>query len=107
MSLPGRPAIIVWLIGLLACVAVVAHTRVATDMSAFLPRAPEPGQRLLLDQLQHGVVSRLILVALEGAPPEALARLSKSVAATLRGDPAFALVQNGEAAGLDEDPAVV
>ncbi|MBV8166672.1 MAG: MMPL family transporter [Alphaproteobacteria bacterium] len=107
MSLLRRPAIIVWLIGLLACAAAVTRTHVATDMSAFLPRAPEPGQRLLLDQLQHGVVSRLVLIALEGAAPDALARLSKAMAETLRHDPAFVLVQNGEATGLDEDRAFV
>ncbi len=39
MSLLGRPAIIVWLIGLLACAAAITRTHVATDMSAFLPRA--------------------------------------------------------------------
>jgi predicted exporter len=107
MSLLGRPAILVWLIGLLACAAVVARTQVATDMSAFLPRAPEPGQRLLLDQLQHGVVSRLVLIALEGDAPDALARLSKAMAGALRSDPAFVLVQNGEPGGLDEDRAFV
>lgn len=96
-------AIALWLAFVAACVAVLARTRIDTDMSAFLPRAPAPGQQILVDQLRNGVVSRLILVGLEGAPPEALARLSKAMARRLSGAPEFALVANGAASGLERD----
>jgi predicted exporter len=99
----GRPTVVLWLIGVAACVVVVTRAEISTDMSAFLPRAPAPGQQILVEQLRDGVVSRLVLVALEGAPPDVLAQLSKALAARLRTAPDFALVANGEEVGLDAD----
>ena len=49
-------------------------------MSAFLPRSPNAAQQILVDQLREGVVSRLILLAIEGAEPDTLAALSKAMA---------------------------
>ena len=87
----------IWLAALLACGLIIAHSRFSTDMSAFLPRSPNPAQRILVEQLRDGVVSRLILVAIEGADPDTLAALSKTMAAIVRTDPAFGIVNNGEA----------
>ena len=88
--------IVAWLVLLAACIAVIARTPVTTDLSAFLPRSPTPEQQVLADQLRDGIVSRLILIGLEGASPEALARASRAVAAALRKDERFASVANGE-----------
>ncbi len=102
--LSGRRAIIaIWVVGLLACCAIIARTSFSTDMSAFLPRSPSAAQRILVDQLRQGVVSRLILLAIEGAPADTLTALSKAVANDLRQDPAFAIVANGDAAAFDRD----
>jgi predicted exporter len=102
--LSGRRAIIaIWVVGLLACCAIIARTSFSTDMSAFLPRSPSAAQRILVDQLRQGVVSRLILLAIEGAPTDTLTALSKAVANDLRQDPAFAIVANGDAAAFDRD----
>ncbi|MCK7496082.1 MAG: hypothetical protein MZW92_37895 [Comamonadaceae bacterium] len=65
-------------------------------MTAFLPRSPTPAQQVLVEQLRDGVVSRLILVGIEGAPAETLAAISKALAARLRQDSRFAAVNNGE-----------
>ncbi len=76
--MPGRRVIIaVWLMLLLAGCIVITRTEFSSDMSAFLPRSPSPAQQVLVDQLHEGVVSRLILLAIEGAPPDTLAALSK------------------------------
>ncbi|NNM78964.1 MAG: MMPL family transporter [Gallionella sp.] len=72
-------------------------------MSAFLPRSPTPTQQLLVEQLRDGVVSRLILVGVEGAPAPVLARISKAMAARLRGDSELVAVNNGERVGLEKD----
>ncbi|MBI3514265.1 MAG: MMPL family transporter [Proteobacteria bacterium] len=96
-------AIALWLGGVAVAIVVVGRTEFSTDMSAFLPRAPAQGQQILVDQLRNGVVSRLILVALEGAEPATLARLSKALAARLRAAPELAFVGNGEDAGLAAD----
>ena len=56
-------AIIAWLAGLAGAVLVIMGTRFSSDMSAFLPRHPSPGQQVLVDQIQNGIASRLILAA--------------------------------------------
>ena len=101
---PGRLVIIlIWVVGLLAGCAVIARTNFSSDMSAFLPHSPSPAQRILVDQLREGVVSRLILLAVEGAPADTLAALSKAMAKDLRADPAFGVVSNGDEAGFARD----
>jgi predicted exporter len=102
--LTGRRVVIaLWLLGLLFGCVVIARTSFTADMSAFLPRSPRPAQRILVDQLREGVASRLILLAIEGAPPDTLAALSKAVAADLRRDPAFGIVSNGDEAAFAHD----
>ena len=101
---PGRLVIIlIWVVGLLSGCAVIARTNFSSDMSAFLPHSPSPAQRILVDQLREGVVSRLILLAVEGAPADTLAALSKAMAKDLRADPAFGVVSNGEEEGFARD----
>src|SRR5436305_5364591 len=92
-----------WIVALLACVAIIAHTRFTNDLSAFLPRSPSPEQQLLVEQLRDGVVSRLVLVGIEGADPQTLARTSKALAALLRTHPAFSSVDNGETVASPRD----
>ena len=100
----GRLVIIaLWLAGLLAGCVVIMRTDFSTDMSAFLPRSPQPAQQILVDQLREGVVSRLILLAVEGAPPDTLAALSKAIAHDLRADSEFGMVGNGDAAAFARD----
>lgn len=110
----GKPklAVAIWILAVLACVVVIAKTRFTADMSAFLPRSPSPTQQILVEQMQHGVASRLILVAIEDAPTPILAELSKSLARRLRGQDAFVMVNNGgnaggAAAGTNADNAFV
>ena len=100
---PGIRAIWVWLAFVAACVAIIGRTPFTTDISAFLPRSPTPEQRVLVDELREGVVSRLILIGIEGAPPESLAQASKRLAAGLRDHASFASVENGEDIGAAQD----
>jgi len=80
-----RGAVLAWLCVLLVAAAIVARLGVDTDMSAFLPRDPSPAQRVLVDQLRDGVVSRLVLVAIEGVPAAEAAAIDRRLAARLRG----------------------
>jgi predicted exporter len=102
-AISSRWAVGAWLVFVAVCIAVVARTSFTTDISAFLPRSPTPAQQLLVEQLRDGVVSRLILIGIEGAAPETLARLSKQLAAALRKQDGFASVNNGEGAGFAQD----
>ncbi len=98
-------AIVVWLLFVGACAWVIARSTISTDLQAFLPEAPSPAQQILVDQLRDGIVSRIILVALEGADQDALARLSGEFARRLRGDSAFDHVNNGSENVLQADSA--
>ncbi|MDP1633568.1 MAG: MMPL family transporter, partial [Gallionellaceae bacterium] len=103
MKLRGYLAVTVWLAFVAACVLVVTRTQFTTDMSAFMPRDPTPTQKIMVEQLRDGVVSRLILVGVEGAPAPVLAQLSKKMTAQLRTAPELAAVNNGEQAGMEKD----
>ncbi|KAB0631090.1 hypothetical protein F7R25_36770, partial [Burkholderia stagnalis] len=100
-------AVLAWLLGLLACGFAIGRASFTADLSAFLPRAPSAGQRVLVDQLRDGVVSRLILVAIDGGNAATRAALSRRMAAQLRVDPQFAAVNNGEAADDTRDQQFV
>ncbi|WP_296228256.1 MMPL family transporter [Ralstonia sp. UBA689] len=91
-----RPAVLVWLIGLLLCAVVIGRTSFTADLSAFLPRSPSVEQRVLVDQLREGLVSRLILVGIEGCDGATRAALSRQLAAALRSDAQFSAINNGE-----------
>jgi len=102
-AFPQRWAVGIWLAFIAACMAIIGRTTFTTDISAFLPRSPTPEQRVLVDQLREGVVSRLILIGIEGARQEALAQASKRLAAVLRDDASFVSVENGEDVGAAND----
>lgn len=58
-------AVLLWLLGLLAAVVVVARSSFTTDMSAFLPQSPSRQQQLLVDQITQGSLSRLLLLGID------------------------------------------
>ncbi len=99
--------VLVWLIVLAAGLGVISRSRFSADMSAFLPRAPDAQQRVLVDQLRDGLVSRILMVGIDGATPQVRADLSTRLAARLRAMPDFASVDNGRSAGASRDFAVV
>jgi predicted exporter len=100
-------AILVWLalVGIAAYIAATTHY--TTDLSAFLPRAPTQTQKLLVDQLREGIVSRLILIGIEGADPAERARMCLAMGQRLRADPRFVSVNNGEPVGVERDQALL
>ncbi|MFO1035839.1 MAG: MMPL family transporter [Geminicoccaceae bacterium] len=88
-----------------ALVAMVAVTfgklvTVRTEMADFLPRPETPAAAFLLDQLQTGTAASLLLIGVENAPQQDLARLSKALAAGLGASGQFRFVANGTT-GLD------
>lgn len=93
----------VWLALVAACVWVIARSQFTADMSAFMPRDPTPTQKIMVEQLRDGVVSRLILIGVDGAPAPALAQVSKKMAEKLRTAPELAAVNNGEQAAMEKD----
>jgi len=95
------------MLALIACTAVVLRTEFRADFSAFLPRSPSAEQRILVQRLQEGTASRLLLLGLEGAPAPTLAALGKRLATALRSDPLLQQVHNGGTAGYAADEALL
>jgi predicted exporter len=90
-----------WLLGVLVCGVIVARATIVTDITAFLPGPATREQAMLAEQLRDGVAARVILIAIEAASSDqaaAAAQRSQQIAATLRTDPRFAFVANGDPA---------
>ena len=90
-----------WLLGVLVCGVIVARATIVTDITAFLPGPATREQAMLAEQLRDGVAARVILVGVEAASADqaaAAAQRSQQIAATLRADPRFAFVANGDPA---------
>ncbi len=96
-------AIAIWLLLVLTSLAIISRSHFTADLSAFLPRTPTAEQQLLMDQLNDGLASRLILVGIEGADKTTRASLSKQIAQTLRANPVFVTVNNGEPVTTERD----
>ena len=110
-----RVIIAVWFAGLLLGCAIIVRTGFSTDMSAFLPRSPKLAQQILVDQLREGVVSRLVLLAIDlqqrvlekqslevepvSAPGATVPRITPDTPAGLIGEPA-AILQAADGSGL-------
>jgi predicted exporter len=111
MSAVARPrARLALLLAWLAVLAVAGWAlgrglRMEEDLRRFLPTPRTPAQVLLVDELGEGPGSRVLLLALSGAPPEALAARSQALRGALAARPEIALAANGEHGGIDAIPA--
>jgi predicted exporter len=89
----------VWLIGIIAAGAFARrHLEVGSDLRLFLPAPETAEQQLLMEGIGEGPAARVLVIALEGAPPERLAAASRAVVDALRDDDSFLLLANGEIA---------
>lgn len=103
MTLPARARIGIWLGLVLSCVLVVARSQYTADLAAFLPSSPTPMQRFLVGELREGVVSRLMLIGIEGAGEDKLAAVSRAMAQRLGSNDQFSYVANGSQDDLRAD----
>ena len=103
MKSPARVRVGLWVGCILACAIIVARAQYSADLVAFLPSSPSPTQRFLVDELREGVVSRLILIGIEGREQDKLAAVSGSLAARLDGNARFVYIANGAQDGLRAD----
>ena len=93
-----------WLLALIGlAVFVSARLQIGSDLRLFMPAPQTPEQRLLIDEIGEGPGSRLLLLAIEGADPAALATSSQALADALVDAPEFRMVGNG-GDGLDVIP---
>lgn len=97
MKLSAGRTFLLWVLAMLVGAAIVWNSRFTADMSFFLPAHPTAEQQVLVDQLKEGVVSRLLMVAIEGGDEKQRAVLSRELRGRLEKMPDFVSVQNGEA----------
>ena len=96
---------LLWLAALLvAGWAIGQRLELSGDLRRFMPEPRTPAQKLLVDELGDGPGTRLLLVSLSGASPEALAAQSRVMAEALAANPDFEFIANGVDAGLDAVP---
>jgi len=98
---PGRRraalALGIWILALVAGVALIARTHFSADLSAFLPESPDERQRVLIEQLQSGIASRTVFIGIEGGKDAAQrAEVSRKLGAAMRESKLFDQVQNGD-----------
>lgn len=105
MSRRALLTVTAWCLSLCLCALVIWRTPMVADLSAFMPKAPTARQQLLMDQFRDGIIARLIMVGIEGGDEAERARLSLALGQTLRQNPAFLTVQNGDAATEEKDGA--
>ncbi|MEN9482019.1 MAG: hypothetical protein RLZZ298_3414 [Pseudomonadota bacterium] len=103
MKLSAGRTFLLWLLAMLVGAAIVWNSRFTADMSFFLPAHPTAEQQVLVDQLKEGVVSRLLMVAIEGGDEKQRAALSRELRGRLEKMPDFVSVQNGEAGSQAAD----
>lgn len=97
-----------WLLILAAIAAFAIHSlRITTDLRSFMPPPQTPDQKLLMEQIGEGPGSRLLLLAIDGAPAEQLAQLSRGLAQRLQHDAHFEQVINGAFDPDRLDPALL
>jgi predicted exporter len=99
----------VWLSALAIAAVCIFRAEFRADISAFLPNSPSVNQKLLVDQLKDGAVSRLLFLGIEiddsSEAKPALLVLSRQLAANLRKDERWTIVANGESIGAEKDGA--
>ena len=103
MTRPAIRAFLIWLLAMLAGAVVVWNSHFSADMSFFLPARPSGEQQVLVDQLKEGVVSRLLMVAIEGGDAAQRADISRRLRGQLEKMPEFIAIQNGETGSLNAD----
>jgi predicted exporter len=103
----GRPAALAaWVAALALCLWQLGQARFVADLSMFLPDAPTEEQRLLVDQLRDGALTRMVFIGI-GGPPEARAAISRSMRKSLEASGEFVSVANGEGGGYERERDVL
>ena len=89
MTRPARAALLIGWVGVIALLGyyVQQNLTISGDLRLFMPSPKTRTETLLLEEVGESPASRLLLVALEGSPPEVLAESSQRLAASLRDDP--------------------
>ena len=88
----ARSVLLALTVSILALIATLATITVRTDMAAFLPQATG---KPVLDELRTGAATGILLVGIEHADPQTLARIATAMAQTLEQTDLFTAILGG------------
>lgn len=88
----ARSVLLALTVSILALIAALATITVRTDMAAFLPATPG---NPVLEELRTGAATGILLVGIEHADPQTLARIATAMAQTLEQTKLFTAVLGG------------
>ncbi len=74
---------------------VFRHIQIRSEMTDFLPRGRSDAARLMLEELRSGAATSLVILGIEGSPPDVLARISRDMTTALERSGQFVFVNNG------------
>ncbi len=94
--------VILWFLAMALGIGILANSRFQADMSVFMPRQPTKSQAVLVNQLQEGAASKVVLIGVEGLATNEFESTTVAFAEALRGSLLFTFVANGRVAS---DPA--
>jgi predicted exporter len=99
----SRPILVAVAVTALVAAMILSHVTTRSDMVAFLPRGRTKAARLISGELLSGAGARLIMLGIEGAPTDTLARISQSMTTTLNRTGLFSFINNGNQDLLTND----
>ena len=73
----------------------LSQVTIRSDMAEFLPRGDTSAARLVAKELLSGAATSLIMLGVEGAPTDVLARVSQSMTRALDRTGLFSVINNG------------
>lgn len=88
-----------WLAILLVGSLLIITAKFTANLSEFLPRSPTAQQAVLNEQLRQGVLSRQIMISIDGSDAAIRAKLSNDLVRKLQGTTAFTSINNGSSNG--------
>lgn len=91
----GWPIAVALLGAALLATLVFSRIGIRADMTEFLPRGRSEAARLMLEELRTGSATGLVMIGIENAPPDVLAKISRDMADALVRSGQFAFVNNG------------
>jgi len=94
---------LIWALAMALGIGVISQAHVTADMSFFLPSRPTAEQKVLVDQLKDGSVSRLLMLSMQGGDALQRAKASTALHDALLKTGQFLTVQNGSQVSLNQE----
>jgi predicted exporter len=99
----SRPVLLAVAATALVAVVALSQVTIRSDMADFLPHGRTDAARLITEELRSGTATSLIMLGIEDAPVDTLARISQSMTKALDRTGLFSFINNGSQDLLSND----